>query len=60
MMFRALIPVQEMIYFKAMCYKNTHSYVKASRDYKSLEVPLYQNQNKDLIKYLVGILLLPL
>lgn len=56
----ALFPLESMIYLRAMVYKNIGQFVKASRDYQSLAVIFKKNEHKAMIKYVMGILLLPL
>eukprot|EP00347_Sterkiella_histriomuscorum_P021543 403333609 len=56
----SLSDIDNMIYLKAMCYKNTKNFIKSQRDYNSLQLKFNQNNGKDLIKYIFGILLLPL
>ena len=56
----SLIQYERLQYFRAICYKNIGDYDKASNDYKALEVVFNQHMGQDIIKYVVGIVLLPL
>lgn len=43
-----------------MCYKKTGDHALASKDYYSLKRKFNRNQHYDIVKYLFGLLLVPI
>jgi len=59
-MIRAVVQLEKMIYLRANCYRRLCRFELAARDYRSIMLLLKQNQYQSLIKYVIGVLLLPL
>lgn len=51
---------EELIYFKAMCYKKLQMYEESQYEYKSLNKALRLSEGRRLIKYVFSITILPL
>ena len=49
-----------MTYFRAMCYKQVNRLEECSQDYQTLRAAFTRNMNRDLVKYVFGLILLPL
>lgn len=55
-----LTKIEQMIYFRSLCYKKIGDKVKCQRDYESLRPQFIKNLNQSLVSYVFGILLIPL
>jgi tetratricopeptide (TPR) repeat protein len=56
----SLTKIEQMIYFRGLCYKKTGDKVKCQKDYESLRPLFLKNLNQSLVSYVFGILMLPL
>ena len=52
--------VNEMIYFRAMCYKKLKKYKLAQRDYQFISEVFKQDEGDRLLEHIVTIILLTL
>lgn len=48
----------EMLYFKAMCYKHLQKYSKAFRDYGALTAIFKENEKANMLKHITKLLLI--
>lgn len=48
----------EMLYFKAMCYKHLEKYSKACRDYGALSAIFKENEKSNMLKHITKLLLI--
>jgi hypothetical protein len=55
-----ILSFEDLTYFKALCLKKLFNFKEAEKEYKTLEQLFALSEGRELVKYIFGVIVLPL